>query len=417
MSTAKFFNVVLFLSLFVILGAPAAAQFWTATGTMGDSTVNAIAFSPNNNVYAATNKGISRSTDRGATWTSIGPADSMISAVAAPVNGMVLAGTISLYNSMLRTTDDGLHWTRLAVDTLVNINPISAMGVDALGNIIAGGIMIVYRSTDNGDHWSTSYLQTQQAGFNLISVIVPVPSGLVFAAHQSGVYRSSDGGISWERKVTGLDDTTARAIGYDETGYVYAGIYGMGIYRSGDNGDNWQRSDSGVTNHLVSAFASNSLDEVYAGTTGGGVFRTNDNGDHWQEVAGLGNKYVRCLAMSHDGYLYAGTTGGGVYRSQQSTTGLRKLPTGIPGRFDLAQNYPNPFNPSTRISFSLPKERFVKLEVYNLLGARMATLISENLSAGSYSAAWNAASAPSGVYFYRLEAGSFLQTRKMILLR
>jgi hypothetical protein len=83
----------------------------------------------------------------------------------------------------------------------------------------------------------------------------------------------------------------------------------------------------------------------------------------------------------------------------------------------LLQNYPNPFNPSTTISFSLPKRSFVSLKIYDLIGREIATIVSEELPAGNYSRQWIAESFTSGVYFYRLEAGSFIETKKLILLR
>ena len=89
----------------------------------------------------------------------------------------------------------------------------------------------------------------------------------------------------------------------------------------------------------------------------------------------------------------------------------------IPSEFRIGQNYPNPFNPSTTIEFALPHARFVTLNVYNVLGDQVATLISENLSAGTFSATWDASGMPSGVYFYRLTAGEDVQTRKMVLMK
>jgi flagellar hook assembly protein FlgD len=89
----------------------------------------------------------------------------------------------------------------------------------------------------------------------------------------------------------------------------------------------------------------------------------------------------------------------------------------MPGTFSLSQNYPNPFNPSTKISFFIPKEAFVKLEIYNSTGEKVSTLVSENLTAGNYKYEWNAKSLPSGIYFYKMTADNFVQTRKMILLK
>jgi len=92
-------------------------------------------------------------------------------------------------------------------------------------------------------------------------------------------------------------------------------------------------------------------------------------------------------------------------------------PGGIPGTFALDQNYPNPFNPSTTINFSLGKATNVKLVVFNLLGQQVATLINEKLPAGAHTAVFKANSMATGVYFYRLEAGSFVDVKKMLLLK
>jgi hypothetical protein len=85
--------------------------------------------------------------------------------------------------------------------------------------------------------------------------------------------------------------------------------------------------------------------------------------------------------------------------------------------YTLRQNYPNPFNPSTTISFAIPANSFVSLKVYDILGREVTTLVSEQLSAGNHSRQWNAMDMPSGVYFYRLQAGSFTETKKLILLK
>lgn len=85
--------------------------------------------------------------------------------------------------------------------------------------------------------------------------------------------------------------------------------------------------------------------------------------------------------------------------------------------FALFQNYPNPFNPSTKFSFAIPERSFVSLKVYNLLGKEIAAIVSEELSAGNYKRIWNAENISSGVYFYRLQAGNFTETKKLILVK
>ena len=89
----------------------------------------------------------------------------------------------------------------------------------------------------------------------------------------------------------------------------------------------------------------------------------------------------------------------------------------LPTQFSLEQNYPNPFNPSTKIQFSLPQTTFVTLEVFNLLGKSVGVLVSEELNAGTYNHNWDATTLTSGIYFYKLQAGNFVQTKKMILMK
>ena len=88
-----------------------------------------------------------------------------------------------------------------------------------------------------------------------------------------------------------------------------------------------------------------------------------------------------------------------------------------PSSYSLSDNFPNPFNPSTKIQFTIHHSRFTSLKVFDLLGREVATLVNEELKQGSYQVTWDAAGFPSGVYFYRLEAGQFAETRKLVLVR
>ena len=101
-----------------------------------------------------------------------------------------------------------------------------------------------------------------------------------------------------------------------------------------------------------------------------------------------------------------------------STVGINEnIVINSPNNFSLSQNYPNPFNPSTKISWQLPISSIVTLKVYDVLGNEVATLVDEYKPAGDYQVNFNSSAFTSGVYFYQLKAGSFIQTRKMILLK
>jgi hypothetical protein len=103
------------------------------------------------------------------------------------------------------------------------------------------------------------------------------------------------------------------------------------------------------------------------------------------------------------------------FRTSRTVTGVEKT-SAIPKEFALLQNYPNPFNPSTIIGYSLPKNANVSLRIFNTLGQEVALLLNEQRSPGYYQVQWNA-NVPSGIYFYRLQAGEFVEMKKMILLR
>jgi CubicO group peptidase (beta-lactamase class C family) len=103
--------------------------------------------------------------------------------------------------------------------------------------------------------------------------------------------------------------------------------------------------------------------------------------------------------------------------SLQIIVGVEEEPYEIPTEFSLSQNFPNPFNPSTTIKYSVPQITNVVIKVFDVLGSEVATLVNEEKPVGIYELTWNAEQLPSGVYFYQLKAGSFVETKKMLLLK
>ncbi len=94
-----------------------------------------------------------------------------------------------------------------------------------------------------------------------------------------------------------------------------------------------------------------------------------------------------------------------------------RVEVGIPSAYYISQNYPNPFNPTTTIKFDLPKDGLITLEVYDILGRKITTLVNEHRNAGRYEQTFDASSLVSGVYVYKLHAGEFVSSKKMILLK
>jgi len=100
-----------------------------------------------------------------------------------------------------------------------------------------------------------------------------------------------------------------------------------------------------------------------------------------------------------------------------TVTSINEGSDGIPKRTELAQNYPNPFNPSTKITYSIPRQSKATLKVFNVFGSEVATLVNKEQPRGNYEVEFDGTNLSSGIYFYRLSAGDFIETRKMILLK
>jgi hypothetical protein len=137
----------------------------------------------------------------------------------------------------------------------------------------------------------------------------------------------------------------------------------------------------------------------------------------WVQTNGPYGGTVNSFAVSGSN-IFAGTDGG-VWRRPLSEliTAVEESQNNLPGSFVLKQNYPNPFNPTTTINYSIPKSSFVTIKVYDILGREVSTLVNEEKQVGNYKIKFNASKLTSGIYFYRMQAGSFVETKKLILLK
>jgi hypothetical protein len=120
-----------------------------------------------------------------------------------------------------------------------------------------------------------------------------------------------------------------------------------------------------------------------------------------------------------DSNLFIGTSTGGVWRRPltEIITNIKETIKSLPFHFELMQNFPNPFNSSTIFSFTLPRTLSTSLKVYDITGREVATILSQELTAGKHSRRWTADNLSSGVYYCRIQAGNFIKTKKLILLK
>jgi hypothetical protein len=144
-----------------------------------------------------------------------------------------------------------------------------------------------------------------------------------------------------------------------------------------------------------------------------------NNGASWQRVnTGLTDTMIYSLGITGTD-LYAGVASGGIWKRALSelVVGVDAATPLVPGDFTLEQNYPNPFNGVSQIGFRIPEAAAVKLKVFDLLGREVAVLVNEHKPAGSYQVRFEAGNLSSGVYVYKLTAGSMALTRKLVLMK
>ncbi|HUI30987.1 MAG TPA: T9SS type A sorting domain-containing protein [Candidatus Acidoferrales bacterium] len=386
-------------------------------------------------IFAGTwGDGVFRSLDQGETWTQInaGLADLYINTLAVirsrTNQSELFAGTnFGLFIS----TNDGANWIE-ADSGLTNMTLCSVASVDTV--LVAGtwgdGI---FRSTDNGKSWSQ---QSSMLAGKFITSIITCPtrdgsgrSGLFAATDNSGVFLSSDKGVTWtfvSGGIYGYIHSLAISVTPADT-TLFVARDGIGVYCTANYGKKWTLKRTGLTNWSTMSFA---MDRTPTDTTlilatwGSGVFLSHDNAANWTAVdTGLSDPYVWSICVGPSSgagrYLFAGTNDHGIWRRPMSELAAEVRATvGENSKlFSLNQNYPNPFNPSTVISYQLPVNSQVTLKVYDVLGREVATLVNARQTPGEHSVTFDARNLPSGIYFYRISAGGYTATRKMLLVK
>jgi hypothetical protein len=152
------------------------------------------------------------------------------------------------------------------------------------------------------------------------------------------------------------------------------------------------------------------------------IFYSSNNGANWVTQYTVADKNFESLSKARSGkYIWAVRDGGKISR-YGIISGINTISQSVPSEFKLYQNYPNPFNPSTIIKFQIKDSRFVTLKVYDILGIEIATLINEKLTPGTYEVPFSINQfsdyrIASGVFFYVIKAGNFLETKRMIYIK
>lgn len=361
-------------------------------------------------------------------------------------NGLAIDIDSSYPVHLVNTTDNGFTWnyfTHIDLTSFVNIfyHPTIENLIFASAKYDPQWPELFLRSTDEGVNWDTIYYsQFQNTIFDIIFYTVEINT--ILARANFYIMKSTDLGVSWEQKMNGivreLDFSCIVPDPHDPDRF-YLGQQGRQekghLYVTNDAGESWQLIDS-FLKELDPWVSVNAIypdpvipGRLYVGLnhngnpfTGmpyshGGLYLTENYGKTWRKVFDGG---IRDIFADTDSprTIYANTRYGIIrFKDTLIVSSVNSFGTEIPKSYSLEQNYPNPFNPSTNIHFSIPEEGFVSLKLFNILGQKIVTLVNEVKRAGKYEITFDASQLTSGIYFYSLNAGNYIQTKKLILLR
>lgn len=365
--------------------------------------------------------GVYRSTDGGQNWVNVsnGLLDSNVVAIAISPNDDIYVGTYGGGNNnpdrgLFRSTNNGETWTRLGADSIAS--GVWSIAFNSQGDILVGteeqGVLY---SSDSGTTWVS-----RSSGLPKLYVwsLAVDSRDRIYAGMWGGyIAYSTNNGIDWFPYDSGLTWPNFQCLGVDSNDRVYAGSDGGGLFSSDDSGHTWYHVtiDSTLAVNYIQSIVMNSLGSIFISGSNG-PYRSRDGGTTWQQIVSGVALPCPYLALDSTGYLYTHTPQG-IYRTVKRTTNATTSRSPQPYSLEILQNYPNPFNPSTMIRFSIQQRAYVNLNVFALDGANVATLVSENLSAGYHTISWNASHLSSGTYFLRLQTGHHTLTRKIILLK
>ena len=397
------------------------------------SDINCVFVTSMNSVIIGTaHSGLFRSTDLGKNWSNLlfpppGGSGDYIVSVKSNSKKTLFAASMGATNSIWQSTTDGESWSQTSFNDSNLTHGVALVITDMLINpqdeIIVSGftrfqdsLSGIFKSTNSGNTWRRVFTVPQNSAAR--SFLLIDDSVVIMGSNSNGFFRSTDLGSTWIsiKGTNGVNQIIS--IVQDSSSIILAASLGSGIIRSTDKGMTWNQANVGLTNLVVRTISKLPNGMLFAGTEKGG-FVSQDHGLSWTGVTtSVPFGTVRSVFVDSDGNIYL-VTDAGLYKTLSiSITSFYNTKNPIlPSDIYLSQNFPNPFNPTTMISYKIPVNSQVSLKIYDVLGKEVVTLVNEVKEAGTYSAQFDGAKLSSGVYFYTLQAGKFIETKKLLLTK
>jgi hypothetical protein len=230
------------------------------------------------------------------------------------------------------------------------------------------------------------------------------------------MYRSTDGGSTWANYPLPFGSNYALSLWFNNPLIGVAGSSTTSIARTTDGGATW----SPITMPGPGTWGLTGFDSTFFAVNWATIYASTDNGVNWSVAyqPGVGQlSDISFFKRSDVTRAWAIGGYGAIATYYQGPTSGGEEPIGTPTDFVLFQNYPNPFNPTTEIRYQLPQTSRITLKIIDVVGRKVTTLVDGVEEAGEKSVKWDASGFASGVYIYRLEAGSFVEARKLVLMK
>jgi photosystem II stability/assembly factor-like uncharacterized protein len=319
------------------------------------------------------------------------------------------------YGVVGKTTNAGQNWMVQNIDTTEFFNQVFFL------NSVTGWITgnSLYKTTDGGNNWIKNpqvlqcwavYFQNENTGFVTL--------------YYSRILRTTDGGSNWNLVYSGGFHTFLRDICFNDanTGWMVGEDFTSGILKTTNGGLNW-------FSVFHDSFNTVFFKDVNTGWAAGTqMYKTTNSGANWI-IQNLPQPYydVTSMIFTNDVTGIAVGEMGKIFKTTNGGVWIEHIGSEVPAKYTLYQNYPNPFNPVTKIKFEVPSvlsfphapsgNPLIVLKVFDILGREVTTLVNEKLQPGTYEVTFDGSNYASGVYFYQLRAGDFINTKKLVLLK
>ena len=405
--------LIIFISVFLTLYSNASSQTeWQIQNSETTKDLWTIDFINENTGFIAGSDGlILKTTNAGISWISQNAGFNNLIGVdfIDEQTGWVSGHHGTIY----KTTNGGANWFIKNCPTERNLFFVQFVNSNTGYISSDAGVL---KSTDAGENWNFSFLS-------------PIPVYRVYFLNEThgwfgdniaNQYLSSNGGTHWlyTQNVPGAGNIAYEFIN-QWTGWAVG--YNNSIIKTTNGGYNWFKQNNGlsITTQLRDIeFINNSSDTGWIVGRSNTVLKTTNSGNNWFSMSTPVNEEFTSVKFvnSKTGWI-SGFSGVILKTINGDLTGVNSVNGNVPDGFNLSQNYPNPFNPSTIIRFTLPESGTVTLNIYDVNGKEVTQLMNKYYAKGNYEIRFDGTQLSSGVYFYKLTSGNFVDTKMMTLVK